>query len=243
MAEMYDDRRSRYTGRHNDEHHERQFGRRSGYDREGRYRYGYDQQVGRNTGRDESSDRWRRGSENDWEEPGAGWSDEHPESQYGNPGHGDPRFEGGYNRGRREGAGGSEYSRHFGEQARSGIAGRPAWGSGLSGRSASDASRMSAGAMSGKGPKGYTRSDERIREEVCDCLTDDPHLDASEIDVQVKAGEVTMSGTVDSRGAKRHAEDLIEHLSGVKHVQNNLRVEEGSPESSGGRSASAATRS
>jgi hypothetical protein len=26
----------------------------------------------------------------------------------------------------------------------------------------------------GRGPKGYTRSDDRIREEVCDRLTDDP---------------------------------------------------------------------
>ena len=29
----------------------------------------------------------------------------------------------------------------------------------------------------GKGPKGYTRSDDRIREDVCDCLTDDPMLE------------------------------------------------------------------
>jgi hypothetical protein len=235
MGEMHDDRRSRYSGRHDDERHERGLGRRPGYESEDRGRYGSERQGGRYGGQEESS-RWRRGSETDWEEPGAGWSDDHPETQYGNPGYGGPRFEGGYGRGRREGAGGSEYGRHFGELARSGMAGRPAAGGGMSGGSGWFQSRMSGGGMSGKGPKGYARSDERIREQVCDCLTDDPHIDASEIEVQVKAGEVTMSGTVDSRDAKRHAEDLIEHLGGVKHVQNNLRVQEASGQTSGGRS-------
>jgi BON domain len=145
---------------------------------------------------------------------------------YGNPGYGGPRYEGDYGRGMRgQGAGGSEYGRHFGDQARSGIAGRPAWGTGMAGGGNWSGSGMS-GSMTGKGPKGYTRSDERIREQVCDCLTDDPHIDASAIEIQVKGGEVTMSGTVDSRNVKRHAEDLIEHLSGVKHVQNNLRVQD-----------------
>jgi hypothetical protein len=79
----------------------------------------------------------------------------------------------------------------------------------------------------GKGPKGYMRSDDRIREEVCDCLSDDPHIDASEIEVNVNNGEVTLSGSVNDRNAKRHAEDIIERLSGVKHVQNNLRLSQG----------------
>lgn len=77
----------------------------------------------------------------------------------------------------------------------------------------------------GVGPKGYVRSDERIREMVCDDLMDDPWLDASHIEVAVKDGEVTLSGTVEDRHAKRWAEDVAEHTGGVKHVQNNLRVE------------------
>ena len=77
----------------------------------------------------------------------------------------------------------------------------------------------------GVGPKGYVRSDERIRELVCDDLMDDPWLDASGIEVTVKDGEVTLSGTVEDRDAKRWAEDVAEHTGGVKHVQNNLRVE------------------
>jgi osmotically-inducible protein OsmY len=78
----------------------------------------------------------------------------------------------------------------------------------------------------GRGPKGYQRSDERIREDVNDRLTDDPHIDASEIDVTVASREVTLSGTVNSRFEKRHAEDLAESISGVTHVQNNLRVQQ-----------------
>lgn len=76
----------------------------------------------------------------------------------------------------------------------------------------------------GRGPKGYSRSDERIIEDVNDRLTDDPYLDATEIEVGVANREVTLSGTVDSREAKRRAEDLADGVAGVVHVQNNLRV-------------------
>jgi osmotically-inducible protein OsmY len=77
----------------------------------------------------------------------------------------------------------------------------------------------------GKGPRGYSRSDERIREDVNDRLTDDWQVDASEIEVMVSSAEVTLNGTVNSREEKRRAEDLAENVSGVRHVQNNLRVQ------------------
>jgi osmotically-inducible protein OsmY len=76
----------------------------------------------------------------------------------------------------------------------------------------------------GRGPKGYVRSDERIREDVCDRLADDHMVDASEIDVTVAGCEVTLAGTVDSREERRRAEECAERVSGVTHVQNNLRV-------------------
>ena len=76
----------------------------------------------------------------------------------------------------------------------------------------------------GRGPRNYRRSDERIREDVSDRLMDDPHIDASDIEVGVANGEVVLTGTVENRFAKRHAEDLAESVSGVTHVQNNLRV-------------------
>jgi osmotically-inducible protein OsmY len=88
-----------------------------------------------------------------------------------------------------------------------------------------DASRPD-GSHRGRGPRGYRRSDDRIREDVSDRLTDDAWLDASYIDVEVKDGEVTLSGMVERRGDKRRAEDLAESATGVGHVQNNLRVQQ-----------------
>lgn len=78
----------------------------------------------------------------------------------------------------------------------------------------------------GRGPKAYKRSDSRIHEDVNDRLTDDPWIDATHIDVQVKDTEVTLTGSVANRDDRRHAERIAEHVSGVTHVQNNLRVDE-----------------
>lgn len=77
----------------------------------------------------------------------------------------------------------------------------------------------------GRGPKGYVRPDDRISDDVHHHLSDDPWLDASDVEVQVKDGEVTLSGTVDDRRAKHRAEHCVEDIHGVKHVQNNLRVQ------------------
>ena len=76
----------------------------------------------------------------------------------------------------------------------------------------------------GYGPRGYTRSDHRIEEDLNDRLTEHPDLDASEITVRVQKGEVTLDGTVETRGARRLAEDIADEVSGVTYIQNNLRV-------------------
>ncbi len=83
--------------------------------------------------------------------------------------------------------------------------------------------------MRGKGPKGYTRTDRSILDDVCEIFTDVSLLDAGDIEVSVAAGEVTLDGFVSARAAKRHAEELAEAVSGVRHVQNNLRVRAGGP--------------
>jgi len=82
----------------------------------------------------------------------------------------------------------------------------------------------SVGMHRGKGPLGYARSDERIREAVCEALTDDPHVDASNIEVVVHNGEVILTGSVEDRYAKRLTEDIVAGCLGVNDVQNNLRV-------------------
>jgi osmotically-inducible protein OsmY len=98
-------------------------------------------------------------------------------------------------------------------------------GGALGGGDNSAIQRMSDGEHRGRGPKNYSRADDRIRDDVNDRFTDDPWLDASEIEVTVTTAEVTLTGTVDSRDDKRRAEDIAEQVSGVKNVQNNLRVQ------------------
>jgi len=88
-----------------------------------------------------------------------------------------------------------------------------------------DAARRREEDHRGHGPADYTRSDERIREDANDRLTEDSRVDARNVSVTVKDGELTLSGTVGSRDAKHRAEDCVENISGVKHVQNNLRVD------------------
>ena len=81
------------------------------------------------------------------------------------------------------------------------------------------------GRFTGRGPKGYVRSDERIREDVSDRLEQHGEIDASEIEVRVASGEVTLEGTVEDRRTKRLAEDIIETCPGVKQVHNRIRVQ------------------
>lgn len=81
----------------------------------------------------------------------------------------------------------------------------------------------SEGKFVGKGPKNFRRSDERIREDVCQRLTDHPAVDASEIEVTVQDGEVTLIGSVEDRRMKRLAEDVAGEVPGVRDVHNQIR--------------------
>ncbi len=76
----------------------------------------------------------------------------------------------------------------------------------------------------GRGPKGYRRTDEAIREQVCDRMADSPVLDPTDVEVRVANGEVTLQGTVPSRHERRLAEDISDSVSGVVTVHNELRV-------------------
>ena len=66
--------------------------------------------------------------------------------------------------------------------------------------------------------------DERIRKKVADRLVDDTDLDASDIEIGVDHGAVTLSGSVDSLWDKRRAEDIAKSVFGVKGVNNKLRA-------------------
>jgi osmotically-inducible protein OsmY len=86
------------------------------------------------------------------------------------------------------------------------------------------ADEMRKGMYAGRGPRGYQRSDERIREDINDRLTDDWYVDASDIEVIVNSNMVTLMGRVETRDEKRRAEDIAESVSGVTDVSNQLRV-------------------
>ncbi|MFP2926249.1 BON domain-containing protein [Pyxidicoccus sp. 3LG] len=75
----------------------------------------------------------------------------------------------------------------------------------------------------GRGPRTYQRGDDRIRADLCDRLMQG-WMDAEDVDVKVKDGEVTLSGTVRGRDEKRAIEDLAEEVLGVKEVVNNIRI-------------------
>jgi hypothetical protein len=78
---------------------------------------------------------------------------------------------------------------------------------------------------SGRGPKDWTRSDERIREDLNERLAQDPWIDASEINVEVKNSEITLKGSVEGRDARRRADEIAESVVGATQVHNHLRVE------------------
>lgn len=148
---------------------------------------------------------------------------------YGSRGSSDPEYDSVRSYREREGSSSGRYGSPYGANdiARSGgdpmsMGGGYGYGYGYGGSYGGPT--FGRGQHSGRGPKGYQRSDERIREDVCDRLSDDPGVDASDIEVTVNAGEVTLSGHVRDRDDKRRAEDVVERISGVREVHNSLRV-------------------
>ena len=108
----------------------------------------------------------------------------------------------------------TDYSASWGQQTTGGM--RDSYSGGLVG-----------GGYAGRGPKNWRRSEERIREDVNEALTRHRDVDASEVDVQVTGGEVTLTGTVSSRYEKRAAEDCAWNVTGVRDVHNHLKISQG----------------
>jgi osmotically-inducible protein OsmY len=94
------------------------------------------------------------------------------------------------------------------------------WGEGQSG---SDR-RRPGGSHMGRRPQLQRRSDDKIYQEIWELLTNNADLDASEVELHVESGEVTLTGTVDSRDAKWLTEDLVNSVTGVREVNNRIKV-------------------
>jgi osmotically-inducible protein OsmY len=75
-----------------------------------------------------------------------------------------------------------------------------------------------------RGAFGYEGEGYLRREDVCQRLVQDERVDATDIEVRVKEGIATLSGSVDDRTSKRRSEDIVESVRGVKDVQNQIRV-------------------
>lgn len=73
-------------------------------------------------------------------------------------------------------------------------------------------------------PKGYTRSDERIKDDVCGHLYHANDIDLSEVTIESKNGTVILEGTVPERRMKHRIEDIAEQCIGVNDVENRIRV-------------------
>ena len=75
-----------------------------------------------------------------------------------------------------------------------------------------------------RGPKGYQRSDERLKEDISERLMEAYHIDSSEVTVEVRGAKVSLEGTVPSRHMKHAIEDLVDRCPGVLDIDNRIRV-------------------
>jgi hypothetical protein len=80
------------------------------------------------------------------------------------------------------------------------------------------------GALRRSAPKGYRRSDERIREDLCEHLMDIADIDSSDVSVEVREGCVVLEGTVPQRSMRYEIEDIAATTLGVTDVENHIRV-------------------
>lgn len=82
---------------------------------------------------------------------------------------------------------------------------------------------LGPGRYAGIGPRKFHRSEQRIREDVCEALTVHD-IDVSDLDVDVAESEVTLRGSVPDRATKREAVELAESIPGVSDVHTHIHV-------------------
>lgn len=75
------------------------------------------------------------------------------------------------------------------------------------------------------GPKGYQRSDERLREDISERLMAARYIDSSDVTVAVCGAKVLLEGTVPERRMKHAIEDLADACPGVQDIENKIRVQ------------------
>lgn len=97
-------------------------------------------------------------------------------------------------------------------------------GQGLPSSCAGGSALPPAGATIGHIPQGLPRLDESIQDDICRRLHEHCDIDACDIVVEVKDGDVTLRGVVGDRRSKRLAEEVAAGVPGVHTVHNRLEV-------------------
>jgi osmotically-inducible protein OsmY len=69
-----------------------------------------------------------------------------------------------------------------------------------------------------------SKTDARIHHDVIEELAWDPHVDETEVGVEVDRGVVTLTGTVTSWAKRAAAQDAARRVVGVLDVANNIQV-------------------
>jgi hypothetical protein len=80
--------------------------------------------------------------------------------------------------------------------------------------------------LSGTHLTGYNQRDTLIYEEICEALLNNPNVDATDIEILVDGGRVTLTGKVHDREMKRELELSLEHILGIKDVFNLTTLNE-----------------
>jgi osmotically-inducible protein OsmY len=112
-----------------------------------------------------------------------------------------------------------QYGRHFGQQYGQG---QP-YGQSYGGARTSNY-QGSGGRRFTSGPKGYQRSDERLKEDISERLMESHYIDSSDVSIDVRGAKVVLEGTVPSRHMKHAIEDLVDACPGVQDIDNRVRV-------------------
>jgi len=69
-----------------------------------------------------------------------------------------------------------------------------------------------------------TRNDVKIKKDVAVQLSRDNQVDSGTVNVEVKDGEVTLSGTLPSLSVSMAAVEMTEKVAGVRSVKNKFKV-------------------
>jgi BON domain len=125
---------------------------------------------------------------------------QYAQPQYGQPRYGEPQ--------------GQQYGPRYGQQSRQ----QPYGNDRYSGYPDTRARRFTTG------PKGYQRSDERLKEDICERLMMSHYIDSSDVSVEVRGARVALEGTVPSRHMKHAIEDIVDACPGVQDIDNRVRI-------------------